>query len=143
MLLIQSFHIFAHLLAKVEKVIDTIRLPTSNYMYYPTNSAKTINLIQVFKKLETSERFDKIALVTTSKFIEYAKKLKTVNSTEQNGCDGNKSISLFIGKITLYQARTLPLFHQKMRMKFYFDKTTEEKQDKISIRKVGVVANYK
>lgn len=127
---------------KVEKVIDKVRLPTNNYMYYATNSEKKINLVQVFKKLETNDRFDKIALVATPHFIEYAKKLKTVGGALQNGIDGNKTISLFIGNIVLYQARTIPMFHPRMRMKFYFDQAKKDDLDHISIRKIGVVADY-
>lgn len=126
----------------VEKVIDKINLPTNNYMYYATQSNSNINLVQVFKKLETNERFDKIALVATSNFIDYAKKLKTVNGSEQTGCDGNKTISLFIGNISLYQARTIPMFHPRMRFKFYFDQTQKNNRDYIDIRKIGVIANY-
>ncbi len=127
---------------KVERVIDKIRLPTNNYVYYPRSSAESINLIQVFKKLETTERFDKIELYATSKFLEHAVKLKTVGGDAQVGCDGNKTISLFIGDISLYQARTIPMFHPTMRMKFYFDQASEKERDFIKIRKIGVVANF-
>lgn len=129
---------------KVEKVIDKIRLPTNNYIYYPTNAnTKAINLIDVFKKLETSERFDKLALVVTPKFLNYAQQLKTNDQKQKlNGIAGNQSISLFIGNISLYQARTIPMFHPRMRMKFYFDQATEDEREYITIRKVGVVADY-
>lgn len=134
----------------VETVIDKIRLPTNNYMYYATTAEGNIKLIQIFKKLETTERFDKIALVTTPKFVDYATKLRTIKQTvndvetdvEVNGIDDNKSISLFVGKISLYQARTIPMFHPKMRMKFYFDRATQINRDSLGIRKVGVVADY-
>lgn len=126
----------------VEKVIDKIRLPTNNYIYYPTESKKTINLIQVFKKLETNERFDKLVLYATPKFLTNAKSLKTVGNTEKTGVDGNKSISLFFGNISLYQARTIPMFHPRMRMKMYFDQGTESQRDHMEIRKIGVVVDY-
>jgi hypothetical protein len=126
----------------VEEVIDKIRLPTNNYIYYPTLADGNIKLVQVFKKLKTNERFDKIALVATSKFEDYATQLKTMSDgTEVTGSDGKSSVSLFIGKISLYQARTIPMFHPKMRFKFYYDKNNK-KNDYIKIRKVGVVANY-
>ena len=64
----------------VEKTIERIRLPTLNHVYYPTTANNTINLSQVFKKIETSDRFDKIVLYATPKFKSYAKQLKT--STE-------------------------------------------------------------
>ena len=126
----------------VETIIDKIRLPTNNYMYYPTQSKKAINLIQVFKKLETTERFDKIQIYATSKFLENAQKLKTIEGSEKDGCDGNKTISLFIGDISLYQARSIPMFHPRMRMKFYFDQATTEERDYIKLRKIGVVADF-
>lgn len=127
----------------VEKTIDKIRLPTNNYIYYPMGAdTKKINLVDVFKKLETTERFDKIALYVTPKFLENAQALKTIGGKPQNGIAGNKSISLFIGNISLYQARTIPMFHPRMRMKFYFDQATEEERKFIKIRKIGVVADY-
>lgn len=123
-----------------ETVIDKVKLPSTNYIYYNTTGEAKINLIQVIKKLETSERFDKIALVATPKFKEYAKQLKT----QANGQDwgfGN-TIDLFIGNIILYQAETMPFFHPTMRMKFYFDDMTQLDRNNSGIRKIGVVIDY-
>lgn len=124
----------------VEHVIDKVRLPTNNYVYYPNSSQKAINLVQVFKKLETNEKFDKLQLYATSKFLTNAKQLK--NNEELFGIDGRTSISLFIGDISLYQARTIPMFHPRMRYKFYFDQATSEQREFMKIRKIGVVANF-
>ena len=126
----------------VMTVVDKINLPTTNYVYYPTASEKSINLVQIFKKLDTTERFDEIALVATSNFKNYMEKLRTINGNEQKGCDNNYSLSLFIGNIVLYQAKTIPIFHPTMRMKFYLDGVNEVTRKLIGIRKIGAVLDY-
>lgn len=119
----------------VETVVAKVKLPTLNYIYYPITANNVINLAQVFKKIETSERFDKVVLYATPKFKEYAGKLK------QNIENGN-NITLYIGNISLYRAETIPIFHPMMRMKFYLDDASEIAQSKIAIRKVGAVLDY-
>ena len=58
-------------------------------------------------------------------------------------------INIFIGKVVLYKAETIPIFHRKMRFKFYnTDKdglTTSSTitEEDIQIRKIGAVLDYK
>ena len=118
----------------IETTIEKIRLPTINYVYYPTTSEDEINLSQVFKKIKTTEKFDKISIVATNRFKNYAKKLKG---------DLGDTITLYIGYIVLYKARTIPIFHSMMRMKFYLDEANSVSRDQIGIRKIGAILEYK
>ena len=60
-----------------------------------------------------------------------------------------KIINMFLGKIVFYKARTIPIFHHKMRYKFYnlledeIQTNKDNTDDSISIRKIGVVCDYK
>lgn len=123
----------------VEKTIERIRLPTLNHVYYPATANNTINLSQVFKKIETSDRFDKIVLYATPKFKSYAKQLKTSTENANLG----DTISIYIGNISLYKARTIPIFHWVMRMKFYLDDADEQTKEQLGIRKLGTILNYR
>lgn len=128
-----------------KEVIDKVKIPTLTQAYYPHSADNEIPLVKIFKKLKTTDRFDEIALVTTAKFKEYAKQLKTLEgqSTISKGVDGNETINLFIGDIVLYQARTIPIFHPTMRMKFYVDNATDGvSKENTGIRKIGVVIDY-
>lgn len=118
----------------VETTIEKIKLPTLNYVYYPITANNTINLSQVFKKIRTSDRFDKVVLYATPKFTEYSKQLK-------KGL--GEHITLYIGNISLYKAETIPIFHWVMRMKFYLDDADEVSREKIGIRKIGTILNYR
>ena len=42
----------------------------------------------------------------------------------------------------MYKARTIPMFHKKMRFKFY-DKNASEEHKDIMIRKIGAVLDYR
>lgn len=121
----------------IETVIETIKIPTINHVYYPTTSHESINLSQIFKKIKTTERFDKIGIFATPKFKPFAAKLKT--STTEN----NDTISLYIGNITLYKAKTIPIVYPVMRMKFYFDDMDDITLEKSGIRKIGTVLQYR
>lgn len=123
----------------VETTVEKIKLPTLNYVYYPVTANNTINLSQVFKKIRTSDRFDKVVLYATPKFKDYAKQLKT---DDKNAVLGDK-ITLYIGNISLYRAKTIPIFHWVMRMKFYLDDADAVSKDKIGIRKIGTILNYR
>ena len=72
---------------------------------------------------------------------------KVVNETDAN--KKKPAINLFLGKIVLYKARTIPIYHNKMRFKFYSTTDGEidhyEKgitSDNIAIRKIGSVLDY-
>ena len=64
--------------------------------------------------------------------------------------ENKTSINLFIGKIVLYRARTIPIYHKKMRFKFYNNVDGEIKHyndedidsDVFSIRKIGAILDY-
>ena len=131
---------------ETETTIEKIRLPTINYIYYSTNGDNQINLTQVIKKIKTSERFDKIVIHATNRFRNYAGKLKKVSESNPTGDtekDGlGADISIYIGKIVLYEAESFPLLYPRMRMKFYLDEVPEDQKDKIGIRKVGAVIQY-
>ena len=75
----------------------------------------------------------------------------TTNSESTTTTKIRKSINLYLGKITLYKAETIPVFHKKMRFKFYnTDKNGEITHqsealsgNSIAIRKVGTIVEYK
>lgn len=117
----------------IKTTIEKIKVPTLNYLYYPTTSESTINISQIFKKIRTSEQFDEIALIATNRFKGYANRLK--------GDRGN-TISIYIRNIVLYKAETIPLMHPIMRMKFYLDDADEISREQIQIRKIGTVIEY-
>lgn len=126
----------------VETTIDKIQLPTTNYIYYPkTDSRDKVNLVQIIKKIKTTERFDKICLVATPKWMEYSGKLKNVTTEHPEGTLG-EYITLYVGNIRLYRAKTMPFFYPYMRMKFYLDDADEVSREKIGIRKIGAIIQY-
>lgn len=124
-----------------ETTIEKIRIPTINYIYYSTNGDNKINLVQIVKKIKTTEKFDKIVLHATNKFRNYAGQLKNVTSSNTAGTLG-ADISIYIGNIVLYEAESFPLLYPMMRMKFYLDEANSSDLDNIGIRKVGAVIQY-
>ncbi len=129
--------------------IDTIKIPTINYSYYPNTAHKEINLYQIFKKIKTTERIDEIALVSTVKTKPYGAKIKKqvgaagIGTVIADGIDNRQSINLFFGNIMLYKARTIPMMHQYMRMKIYLDNMSQVSRESVKIRKIGTVVEYK
>ena len=124
-----------------ETTIETINLPTINYVYYSTTAGNKVSLAQVVKKIKTTEKFDKIVLVATNRFKTYAGKLKNVTDANPNGALG-ADITLYIGNITLYRAETFPMLYPMMRMKMYLDKADSISRDQIGIRKLGAIIEY-
>ena len=126
-----------------EEPFASVNLPTMNSIYYPNKSEKAINLSQVFKKFEGEDiEIKSISISTTSSFSDL------VNSVVN---ESKPAINLFIGKIVLYRARTIPIYHNKMRFKFYCSSNGEidrygqkiiEDDETINIRKVGAVLDY-
>ena len=124
----------------------SVTLPTLNTIYDPAGEENTaneaINLSQVFKKINSDKGIKSINIIAT----EYCKSmLGKVVDTDKKG----PSINLFIGKIVVYKAETIPMFHKKMRYKLY--STTNGKidhndkdisNDTLNIRKLGVVVDY-
>ena len=121
--------------------IASVNLPTLNGIYYPNNSGKNINLSQIFKKIDIGDEPIKSISITITPYFKEALK-KVVNSDKP-------AINLFIGKIVLYRARTIPMYHNKMRFKFYRAQngeiehfSSEVTEDDIVIRKIGAVLDY-
>ena len=178
---------------KGEQVIESIDLPTLNYIWTP-NTTGYINLSQVFKKIDTLDAVVKsISISTTDRFKNYMTRILTgqsattttttnttttntdtsgtsgtttntdtsgttttntsgtttgtttsgTSSTTQSTINAKPGINIFIGKIVLYKAETIPMFHNKMRYKFYNSANDGFSDSKdIMIRKIGTIANY-
>ena len=147
--IITKYMLELHLIKKDKNdnrtVIEKIRIPTLNYIYYSTVSNNKINLSQIFKKIKTTEKFDEIGIYATSKFVKYAKKIKTKTKAKETDPEVSigDSITLYIGKIVLYKATSIPILYPKMRMKIYLDEVEEIKRSLVGIRKLGVVIQYK
>lgn len=125
---------------KGQKVVDYIDIPTLNYIWVP-NKEGTISLAQVFKKIETlDEEIKSLSISTTENFKKYASKI--LGDVAENDKTHKKYINVFVGKIVMYKARTIPMFHKKMRFKFY-DKNASEEHKDIMIRKIGAVLDYR
>lgn len=146
-----------------QKVFASLNIPTLNTVYYPlisdaiagtmpkttTNTNETttttythaINLSQIFKKINSDEKIKSISISVTKHFENNMSKILNTEKTRVN---------LFLGNIVLYKAETIPIFHSKMRFKFYSTSdgeinvhTENTPQDVISIRKIGAVLDYK
>lgn len=132
-----------------KQVIESVDIPTLNYIYIP-NKQGTINLSQVFKKIENLDVDVKsLSISTTPKFKYFLQRTLGTDKTQVN---------IFIGKIVMYKARTIPMFHKKMRFKFY-DKNYSNQiggyqqgvsyitpaidNSIIMIRKIGAVLDYR
>ena len=127
-----------------EDVITSLNLPTLNTIFSPIDGEWTgkINLSQVFKKIDSEEKVQSISISAAGQFWTFVEK-----TTDKR----KPAINLFLGKIVLYRARTIPIYHNKLRFKFY--STTDGKIDytddgdfadenEIEIRKIGAVLDY-
>ena len=127
-----------------ESPFVTVNLPTLNTVYDPINGDKaveTINLSKIFKKINSDKPIKSINIVATKHFKDM---LKDIVAGEK----GNH-VNIFLGKIVVYKAETIPMFHNKMRFKLYsvtngeINHSTETKTSKsISVRKIGTVVDY-
>lgn len=135
---------------QAKKVVDYVDIPTLNYIYV-ANKQGTIPLTQVFKKIDALDADIKsISISTTSNFKEYANKILGTPTDSNDDKNYKKYINVFIGKIVLYKARTIPMFHKKMRFKFYDKNSSNMSASKdskgvtdIMIRKIGAVLDYR
>ena len=131
-----------------QNVIESIYLPSLNYIFYPNDTTPNdkglvkIGLSKIFKKIEKEDnQIKSVSIVATDKFRTY---MDTIFPNGQK-----KIINMFLGKIVFYKARTIPIFHHKMRYKFYnlledeIQTNKDNTDDSISIRKIGVVCDYK
>lgn len=129
-----------------QDVIESINIPTLNYIWTP-NKECNVELSQVFKKIENLDiEVQSLSISTTNKFKHYLNSTLGTNKTR---------INIFIGKIVMYKAETIPMFHKKMRYKFY-DKNYDvidygsnvvnvknDINSMIMIRKIGAVLDYR
>ena len=133
------------------EVISSINLPTLNSIFYPNTSGtfkdsdgitkSYINLSQVFKKFDVeATQIKSISISVTRNFYDVMNKLIT---------NDKPAINLFIGKVVLYRAETIPIYHNKMRFKFYNATNGEidhygkqDDSDTFAIRKIGAILDY-
>ena len=54
----------------------------------------------------------------------------------------SEKISLYVGKIVLYKAESIPIFHKNMRFKLY-NNNMNNSNTSAFVRKVGCVLEYK
>ena len=121
--------------------IMSLNIPTLNGIYHPYSSHEVINLSQIFKKINSDKSIKSISFVTTDKYNDLIN--QTVASTKPK-------VNLFVGKIVLYKAETIPMFHKKIRFKMYltedgeilYDKDRKTTNETIGIRKIGAVLDY-
>lgn len=119
----------------------SVNIPTMNSIYYPNTSGEKINLSQIFKKIDIEEEQIKSISISITDNFQY--------TMEKLVKEEKPSINLFIGKIVLYRARTIPMYHNKMRFKFYCTNNgniehygRKQTIDSIHIRKIGTVLDY-
>ena len=92
-------------------IIASVNLPTLSNVFYPTTSGSNININKIFKKFNPEEKEIKsISISLTPYFFDNVDKVVKASKP---------AINLFIGKIVLYRARTIPIYHDSMRFKFY------------------------
>ena len=123
------------------KPIMSLNVPTLNGIYHPYSSRAVINLTQVFKKINSDKNIKSISFVATNQYSNLID--QTVSSTKPR-------VNLFIGKIVLYKAETIPMVHKRIRFKLYsskngeilFEKDKKMSNDSIGIRKIGAVLDY-
>lgn len=125
--------------SKGAESVYSLKIPTLNTIHDPVKSTVTTNkddgyvfLTEIFKKIKKDITIKSISIRATSRFKTYMKKIRPSTST---------SISLYIGKIVLYKAESIPMFHKKMRYKIYNNNVNNILSS--GIRKVGCVIEYK
>lgn len=129
--------------------IASINMPTLNGAYVPLDSGSTINLSQLIKKINKEATIKSISIKSTKNCS------KILNGTDGLVSDSKSKINLFVGKIVLYKAETIPMFHNRIRYKIYttdndgsilrYTDGVENGLDKVklAIRKLGVICEYK
>lgn len=127
---------------KGRESVFSLKIPTLNLIHNPVASEVTpgqddgfVNFAQIFKKINKDMTIRSISIRATSRFKEY---MKEIRATDQTGY-----VSLYIGKIVVYKAETIPLFYKNMRMKIYDNNQLQYGLHMASVRKVGCVIEYK
>ena len=59
----------------------------------------------------------------------------------KDNTDANQKMHIYIGKIVLYKAETIPIFHKNIRYKIY-NQSSDEKAAAPSLRKIGAILDY-
>lgn len=123
-----------------QQSVYSLRIPTLNTIHDPVSSTITQNkdngfvkFSQIFKKISKDISIKSISIRATTRFKEYMKQIRVKDSSGY--------ISLYIGKIVLYKAETIPIFHKNMRFKIYNNDMGSSVN--AGIRKVGCVLEYK
>lgn len=125
-----------------ENPIISVNIPTLNTIFYPRTGDGTINLSQIFKRFDIDdEQIKSISITCTPYFQSFMNETLTTDKP---------TVNLFVGKIVLYKAKTIPIYHNKMRYKFYnttngeidHEGAQKAKENSFSIRKIGAVLDY-
>lgn len=126
--------------------VFSLRIPTLNMIHNPATSTVTTNkddgfvkFSQIFKKINQDINIKSISIRATTRFKEYMKEIR--------GSDNAGYVSLYIGKIVLYKAETIPMLYKNIRLKIYdnnrFEGWVGRNVNLATIRKVGCVIEYK
>ena len=129
-----------------EAPFASVNVPTINNVYVPLNSEDHIELCQIFKKINSDKQIKSISITTTKHFTNFMSQM-----LESTANGSRTMLDLFLGKIVLYKAKTIPIFQNKIRFKFYsatgndIDHFSNSADiiDNIQIRKIGAVLDYK
>lgn len=121
-------------------VFKSINVPTFNTVYDPRVQLSKIVLSDIIAKMDAGdEKIRSVSISTTKNFKNHMDKVVA---------DDAPSINLFLGIITIYRAETIPMFHKKLRYKFYATEngeiltTLSDADEGIEIRKIGAVLDY-
>lgn len=141
---------------KGKQVIYSMDIPTLNYIHYPTKADTTttetvnneqvtktkygyVNFSQVYKKVKNLDtEVGSISISCTENFKAFMTKLGVKNKAT---APNDPIMFLYIGKIVLYKAKTIPIFHKNIRYKIY-NQDSGNAAGAPSVRKIGAVLNY-
>lgn len=137
--------------SKGKQSLYSLRIPTLNTIHDPIASTVTQNkddgfvkFSQIFKKINEDITIKSISIRATDRFKKYMQEIRagdvdTTTTTDTTTIDDY--ISLYIGKIVLYRAETIPIFHKNMRLKIYNNNIGNGLSSEL--RKIGCVLEYK
>lgn len=126
--------------SKGQQSVYSLRIPTLNTIHDPISSEDTqgkddgfVKFAQIFKKINEDISIKSISIRATTRFKNYMKEIRAKSNSGY--------ISLYIGKIVLYKAETIPIFHKNMRFKIY--NNDEHNGTNAQLRKVGCILEYR
>ena len=127
--------------SKGKQSVHSIRVPTLNTIHDPIKSTVTrdkddgfVKFSQIFTKVREDVKIRSISIRAATRFKSYMKKIRVNSESEK--------ISLYVGKIVLYKAESIPIFHKNMRFKLY-NNNMNNSNTSAFVRKVGCVLEYK